>query len=100
MDEVNRVPKPDDGLPRTADEYVPAERRNPRDRYRWVHVVTVATVAVALLPVNMENTKSIWFILGFVAVSCPVWLTKDELSASVNLEVSRVQTRPRHIKAG
>ena len=68
--------------------------------YRWVHVVTVATVAVALLPVNMENTKSIWFILGFVAVSCPVWLTKDELSASVNLEVSRVQTRPRHIKAG
>ena len=40
-------------------------------------LVLLVTVAVALLPANMEHTKPIWFVLSLVAVSRPVHLGSE-----------------------
>jgi O-antigen ligase len=42
---------------------------------RWEHLVMILTLLVALLPVNIEHTKSIWFILSYLAASRPIVVT-------------------------
>ena len=56
-------------------------------------LVLLATVAVALMPANIEHTKSVWFVLSLVAVSRPVLIATEARNGRV-ADVQTHHSRP------